>query len=235
MFAVITMIAHFLAPLISLLKLAPQAVKTFKNRKDTKALQGVSVLTQWMVVLSGVLWILLGVGLNSFTVYFPTIFQLSFALFIVWLIGKGTTKKVFMLPISILMSLPIIYSLIFGLEDWHMLLINIVAPILSFAMFIPQAVLAWKYRADKEYIKGISAGGQWLLILNAISWGIVAYDLQSFAVGAPGLVNLPLAVFTLIIIYRTHLTDTSTTKINSEILEPEKLMNVKNSLSQLSL
>lgn len=103
------------------------------------------------------------------------------------------------------MFLPIIYSLIFGLEDWHMLLINIIAPILSFAMFIPQAALAWKYRAEEEYIKGISASGQWLLILNAISWGLVAYDLQSFAVGAPGLVNLPLAVFTLSIIYRERI------------------------------
>lgn len=203
--SILILIAHFLAPIISLCKLAPQATKTFKNRHDTKALQSVSVLTQWMVVLSGVLWILLGVGLNSFTVYFPTIFQLSFAMFIIWMINKGTDKKVYMIPISLLMFLPIIYSLIFGLEDWHMLLINIIAPILSFAMFIPQAALAWKYRAEEEYIKGISASGQWLLILNAISWGLVAYDLQSFAVGAPGLVNLPLAVFTLSIIYRERI------------------------------
>lgn len=194
-------IANIVAPLISMSKLAPQALKTFKERNSAESLNSLSIVTQWAVVLSSVLWIMLGINLNSVTVYLPTIFQLLCSAVVIILIKRKTERKTYFVAcITVLLSL-IIYTLIFGLNDFQMLLVNIIAPILSFGMFVPQAILTWKNRNNDQYA-GVSVWTQILIIINAISWGIVGWDLSSFAVMAPGLVNLPLAVFTVIIILR---------------------------------
>lgn len=43
-----------------------------------------------------------------------------------------------------------------------------------------------------------------LLILNALSWGLYGYLTQAFWVAAPGFVNLPLAVVSIVLILRSR-------------------------------
>lgn len=199
---ILVIIANIVAPLVSMGKLAPQAFKTWQKRKDTQALEGLSITTQWLVILSAVLWIILGVNLGSITVWLPTILQLSFSVMIITLIKQRTNKDTYVWVYGPVMAGLLAYGFLFEVSDWQMLLINIIAPILSFVMFVPQAVLAWKHRNTPEQLSGISIISQVLLIVNALSWGVVGYDLGSFAVMAPGLVNLPLAFFTIIIVLR---------------------------------
>lgn len=87
------------------------------------------------------------------------------------------------------------------------LVVNIVAPLIAFGMFIPQAVQTWKIRKNPEKLSAISPGTQWLILLNATLWFVLAVDLQSFAVGAPGFVNAPLAIATLALIYFAKLSE----------------------------
>lgn len=79
---------------------------------------------------------------------------------------------------------------------------EVVAPVIAFVMFIPQAVITWQARHEPDRLSGISSGSQWLLLANACTWGILAYGLGSFAVGAPGLVNGPLAIMNLTLIHK---------------------------------
>lgn len=199
---ILVIIANIVAPLVSMGKLAPQALKAWQKRKDTQALEGLSITTQWLVVLSAVLWIILGVNLGSVTVWLPTVLQLAFSVMIITLIKQRTNKDTYAWVYGPIMVGLLAYGFLFEVSDWQMLLINIVAPILSFVMFVPQAVLVWKHRNTPEQLSGVSVISQLLLIINALSWGVVGYDLGSFAVMAPGLVNLPLAFFTIIIVLR---------------------------------
>lgn len=76
------------------------------------------------------------------------------------------------------------------------------ASVIAFALFLPQARRTWQVRHDPHALAGISAGTQWLLLTNAVLWGLYAALSGAFWVGAPGLVNGPLAVATLLLIFR---------------------------------
>lgn len=76
-------------------------------------------------------------------------------------------------------------------------LIGLLAAVISFTMFLPQALKTWEMRNKPEALEAVSSGTQFLIICNALLWGLMGVIVGSFWVAAPGLVNLPLAVFTL--------------------------------------
>lgn len=54
----------FAATSTSLLRLIPQAVQTYNQRKDYEALRGLSLATQWLTLANSLLWIIYGVLLH---------------------------------------------------------------------------------------------------------------------------------------------------------------------------
>jgi len=89
----------------------------------------------------------------------------------------------------------------------EVILINVVGFIgssLSFILWIPQAKLTWNNRHSPEKLAGVSKGTQYVVLANATTWGIYAALTQAWWVGAPGLINFPLALGTLLLIRRSR-------------------------------
>lgn len=74
--------------------------------------------------------------------------------------------------------------------------------VLAFLLFLPQARRTWANRHRPERLEGISLLGQVCVIANATVWGLYAVLAEAFWTGAPGLINAPLAVCTLVILLR---------------------------------
>lgn len=83
-------------------------------------------------------------------------------------------------------------------------LVGFVASSFSFIMFVPQARAVWLNRKTPAALEGVSATGQWMLLGNATLWAIYAVLTGAFWVGAPGLVNAPLAIVVIILLRRSH-------------------------------
>lgn len=86
-------------------------------------------------------------------------------------------------------------------------LIGFIAALISFTMFVPQAISTWKARNNPTALLGISLGTQFMIVANAILWACYGVLTEAFWTAAPGIVNLPLALYTIISIYtaRKHL------------------------------
>lgn len=87
-------------------------------------------------------------------------------------------------------------------QDSFAQMVGFAASIIAFVLFAPQACHTWRVRNIPIALAGVSTGTQWLLLCNAVLWGVYAVLTGAFWVGAPGLVNGPLAVVTLALIYR---------------------------------
>lgn len=72
--------------------------------------------------------------------------------------------------------------------------------VISFVLWLPQARLVWKNRRDPHALAGVSVVTQWLVLTNAIGWALYGVLTGAFWVGAPGIVNGPLAVMTTILV-----------------------------------
>lgn len=81
-------------------------------------------------------------------------------------------------------------------------LIGFTAATISFIMWLPQARITWKHRNSPKELQGISKGTHCFVLVNATLWGIYAVMSESYWAGAPGLVNFPLSLITLILIHR---------------------------------
>lgn len=81
---------------------------------------------------------------------------------------------------------------------------NVIATVSSFLIFIPQALVAWRVRKDPVKLQGISATGQWFILISETAWLILGYDLHSFAVAASWFLNAPLSTIVLILVYRSR-------------------------------
>jgi uncharacterized protein with PQ loop repeat len=73
----------------------------------------------------------------------------------------------------------------------------------SLVLWWPQALVVWRCRRDPDRLRGVSVTSQVLLLLNAVLWGFYAVAAESLWVGAPGLVNAPLAVVTIVVLRRS--------------------------------
>jgi uncharacterized protein with PQ loop repeat len=83
-------------------------------------------------------------------------------------------------------------------------LLGFVASVMSFILWWPQAALVWRCRGRGEQLTGVSISSQLLLLINACLWGAYAVGTGSLWVGAPGLVNGPLAVITIVLLRRAR-------------------------------
>lgn len=74
----------------------------------------------------------------------------------------------------------------------------------SFVLWVPQAAWVWRCRHAGEQLSGVSMSSQALLLINATLWGAYAIATGSLWVGAPSLVNGPLAILTIVILGRSR-------------------------------
>ena len=82
--------------------------------------------------------------------------------------------------------------------------IGMMASLLSFVLWVPQAVTVWRWRADPDRLAAVSMSTQMLLLANTILWCAYAALTNSFWVGASGLINAPLAVMVACILWRSR-------------------------------
>ena len=81
-------------------------------------------------------------------------------------------------------------------------IIGFTASVISFLLWLPQARQTWKNRSNAQALAGISLTTQALVVMNATLWGAYAVSTNAFWVGAPGIINAPLAVGTIVIAVR---------------------------------
>src|SRR6476620_9462467 len=79
-------------------------------------------------------------------------------------------------------------------------LLGFIASLISFVLWWPQAARVWRCRRRAEQLTGVSTSSQFLLLMNACLWGAYAVGTGSLWVGAPGLVNGPLAIITIVLL-----------------------------------
>lgn len=83
-------------------------------------------------------------------------------------------------------------------------LVGLIASLVSFVLWWPQAALVWRCRRRGEQLTGVSTSSQLLLLMNAGLWGAYAVVTGSLWVGAPGLINGPLAITTIVLLRRAR-------------------------------
>ncbi|GFZ89820.1 hypothetical protein GCM10011359_18870 [Nesterenkonia alkaliphila] len=74
--------------------------------------------------------------------------------------------------------------------------------VLAFLLFLPQARRTWANRHRPNRLEGISLLTQVCVIANAAIWGLYAVLADAFWTGAPGFINAPLAVCTIVLLVR---------------------------------
>lgn len=77
-----------------------------------------------------------------------------------------------------------------------------VASAIAFLVFIPQAWSVWRNRDDAHSLRAISVTSNAFIVNNSILWGLYAWHLKEFWVGAAGIVNAPLAGMIIAIVFR---------------------------------
>jgi uncharacterized protein with PQ loop repeat len=107
--------------------------------------------------------------------------------------------------------------------------IGAVMSVISFILWLPQAKLVWKNRNNPPALTGISNTTQVLVLVNAIGWGLYGFLTNSFWVGAPGLVNGPLAILILVILNRKQKTEplTLTGEVSAQRNGPDYLVTFR--------
>lgn len=83
-------------------------------------------------------------------------------------------------------------------------LIGFLASCIAFIMFVPSALAIYRNRNDVHALQSASIGMNVLLLANAVLWGVYGVLTSAFWVAAPGLVNFPLAVFSIYAIARSR-------------------------------
>lgn len=80
--------------------------------------------------------------------------------------------------------------------------VGMAGTVLAFVLFLPQARHTWTNRGRPERLRGISVTGQVCVIANALVWGLYALLTGAFWTGAPGIINAPVAVCTIVLLLR---------------------------------
>lgn len=81
---------------------------------------------------------------------------------------------------------------------------GIAGNICSTALFLPNALTVWRRRNDPAAMRGVSATMQVLVLCNAALWCCYAAATQAWWAAAPGLLNAPLAMFVLSLIWSSR-------------------------------
>lgn len=77
---------------------------------------------------------------------------------------------------------------------------GIAGNICSTALFLPNALTVWRRRNDPSAMRGVSSTMQVLVLCNAALWACYAAITEAWWAAAPGLFNVPLALFVLYLI-----------------------------------
>lgn len=76
--------------------------------------------------------------------------------------------------------------------------------LLSSLMLLPQAATVVRRRHDPDGLAGISWGSMALTLCNAVVWLVWALLSTAYPAGIPSLINGPVAVMALVILWRTR-------------------------------
>lgn len=80
--------------------------------------------------------------------------------------------------------------------------IGLMASLTSFLLWIPQGTRVWKARRTPEELRGIALSTQVISLAGSALWLAYAVLIGSFWLGAPVVVNGPIAIMTLVVLAR---------------------------------
>ncbi|WP_298454891.1 hypothetical protein [uncultured Cellulomonas sp.] len=84
--------------------------------------------------------------------------------------------------------------------------IGMMASLTSFLLWLPQGARVWKHRHDPAQLSGIALSTQVIAVAGNLLWGVYAVLLGSLWLGAPAVVNLPIALATIVVLRRGAIT-----------------------------
>ncbi len=82
--------------------------------------------------------------------------------------------------------------------------IGMMASLTSFLTWLPQGARVWRNRRNPAALGGIVLSTQVISLAGCILWGTYALLIDSFWLGAPSLVNGPIAIGTLVVVRRAQ-------------------------------
>lgn len=82
--------------------------------------------------------------------------------------------------------------------------VGLLASLTSFVVWLPQGVRVWKGRHHPAALQGVVLGTQVVALLGALLWAAYAVLIDSFWVGAPSAVNVPVIVLTIAVVTRAR-------------------------------
>lgn len=82
--------------------------------------------------------------------------------------------------------------------------LGLAGSVVSLVLWWPQALRVWRSRRDPRGLEAVSVLSQVLLLGNAALWAGYGLATGSLWVGAPGLVNGPLALATIVVLRRSR-------------------------------
>lgn len=80
--------------------------------------------------------------------------------------------------------------------------IGMMASLTSFLLWLPQGARVWKHRRDPSQLGGIAVSTQVIALAGNLLWGVYALLIDSFWLGAPALVNGPIAIGSIVVLRR---------------------------------
>ncbi|WNB85869.1 hypothetical protein [Cellulomonas sp. ATA003] len=80
--------------------------------------------------------------------------------------------------------------------------IGMMASLTSFLLWLPQGLRVWRHRHEPARLAGIAMSTQLISVAGNVLWTAYAVLLGSFWLGAPAIVNLPIAVATIVVLRR---------------------------------
>ncbi len=80
--------------------------------------------------------------------------------------------------------------------------IGMMASLTSFLLWLPQGARVWKHRHDPSQLGGIAMSTQIISLAGNLLWGGYALLIGSFWLGAPAVVNGPIAILTILVLRR---------------------------------
>ncbi|EYR65076.1 hypothetical protein N866_15270 [Actinotalea ferrariae CF5-4] len=79
---------------------------------------------------------------------------------------------------------------------------GLLASITGLLLWLPQGLRVWRDRHDPERLAGIALPTQVLSLAGNVLWLVHAIGIGSFWLGAPSIVNMPIAVMTIVVVRR---------------------------------
>lgn len=76
------------------------------------------------------------------------------------------------------------------------------ASITGLLLWLPQGQRVWRDRHEPERLAGISVPTQVLSLAGNVLWLVHAVGIGSFWLGAPSVVNVPIAIMTIVVVRR---------------------------------